>query len=100
MIDFEILSPAELTLDIIKSYLRVDHNLDDVEITLCYQSALTYVKKYIGVDNDEEVDMDLILPILSLTTHFYENKRVTQPSNEKLDEIFGSILALNRMSIL
>lgn len=100
MEDFNILSPNDLTLDIIKNYLRVDHDLDDVEITLCYKSALTYVRKYIGAESDDELDVDLILPILSLTCHFYENKKVTQPSNEKMDEIFGGILALNRLSIL
>lgn len=100
MEDFNILSPNDLTLDIIKNYLRVDHNLDDVEITLCYKSALTYVRKYIGAESDDELDVDLILPILSLTCHFYENKRVTQPSNERMDAMFSDVLTLNRVSIL
>lgn len=100
MEDFNILSPNDLTLDIIKNYLRVDHNLDDVEITLCYKSALTYVRKYIGAVSDDELDVDLILPILSLTCHFYENKRVTQPSNERMDAMFSDVLTLNRVSIL
>lgn len=94
------LSPDKITLEIIKSYLRIDHNLDDTEIVMCFQSALSYVKKYIGATKDDVLDVDLTLPILSLTCHFYENKDVTQPNNEKLDEIFSSVLSLNRLSVL
>lgn len=100
MLNETILSPDKITLEIIKNYLRVDHDLDDVELTMCFQSALSYVKKYIGADDDTPLDVDLSLPILSLTCHFYESKTVKQPSNEKMDEIFSSILSINRVSIL
>lgn len=100
MINELILSPDKITLDMIKNYLRVDHNLDDMELTMCFQSALSYVRKYIGVDIDTPLDVDLSLPILSLTCHFYETKSVKQPANEKMDEIFSNILNLNRESIL
>lgn len=100
MLDEMILSPSEITLDMVKNFLRVDHNLDDVEITMCFQSAVTYVTKYVGAESYDDLDVDLILPILSLTCHFYENKGVTQSSNEKMDEIFSGILNLNRVSVL
>ena len=45
MLDDVILSPEEITLDMIKNYMRVDHNLDDVEITMCFQSAISYIRK-------------------------------------------------------
>ena len=32
-------TPNDLTIDIVKNYLRVDHNLDDVEITLYLKSS-------------------------------------------------------------
>lgn len=96
----EKLSPDKITLDVVKSYLRVDHDLDDTEIVLCYQSALSYVRKHIGATDEDTLDMDLMLPILSLTCHFYETKDVVQPNNVKLDEIFSSVLALNRLSVL
>lgn len=100
MVNETILSPDKITLETIKKYLRVDHNLDDVEITMCYQSAHSYVRKYIGVDDDTPLDVDLSLSILSLTCHFYENKSVKQFSNEKMDEIFSDVLSINRVSIL
>lgn len=100
MINEPILSPDKITLEIVKNYLRIDHNLDDVELTMCFQSALSYVRKYIGADADTPLDVDLSLPILSLTCHFYETKSVRQPANEKMDEIFSSVLSLNRLSVL
>lgn len=100
MLDEIMLSPKEITLEMVKSYLRVDHDLDDLEITMCYQSAYHYTRKYIGADVEDELDVDLTLPILSLTCHFYEIKSTRQPANEKMDEIFSSVLSLNRMSVL
>ena len=100
MLNDLILSPKEITLDMVKGYLRVDHSLDDLEITMCFQSAYNFVRKYIGADKEEELDVDLSLPILSLTCHFYETKSTRQPANEKMDEIFSSVLSLNRVSIL
>lgn len=100
MINEPILSPDKITLEIVKNYLRIDHDLDDVELTMCFQSALSYVRKYIGADADTPLDVDLSLPILSLTCHFYETKSVRQPANEKMDEIFSNVLSMNRLSVL
>lgn len=96
----ELISPDKITLEMVKNYLRVDHDLDDLELKMCFQSACLYIRKYIGVDNDTPLDVDLSLPILSLTCHFYETKSVKQPTNEKLDDIFSNILSINRVSIL
>ena len=100
MINEPILSPDKITLEIVKNYLRIDHDLDDVELTMCFQSALSYVRKYIGADADTPLDVDLSLPILSLTCHFYQTKSVRQPTNEKMDEIFSNVLSMNRLSVL
>ena len=93
-------TPTDLTIDIVKNYLRVDHNLDDVEIALYLKSALSYVRKYIGVDMEEPLDVDLCIPVLNLTAHFYEQRSVTALSNEKMDDIFGAILRINRYGVL
>lgn len=100
MLNQPILSPDKITLQMVKNYLRVDHDLDDVEITMCFQSAHTYVRNYIGVDAETPLDVDLSLPILSLTCFFYETKDIKQPTNEKMDEIFSSILTMNRVNVL
>ncbi|MGL5718290.1 MAG: head-tail connector protein [Paraclostridium sp.] len=94
------ISPQDITLEIVKNYLRIDHNLDDVELTMCFQSAYAYVRKFLGMDATEEMEVDLSLPILSLTCHFYETKDINHSTNEKMDEIFRTVLSMNRTSIL
>ena len=34
---------SEVTLDVVKSYLRIDHDLDDVRLGLHMSSALSYI---------------------------------------------------------
>lgn len=90
----------DIDLNIVKNYLRIDHDLDDAELQLFLNSAKSYVKKYIGADKETPLDIELCIPIFNLVSHFYEQRGVTALSNEKIDEIFGDILTVNRMSIL
>lgn len=96
----DIETPDDLTIDMIKNYLRVDYNLDDMEIALYLKSAKSYVRKYIGADIGEPLDVDLCIPVLNLTAHFYEQRSVSALSNEKMDDIFGAILSINRQGVL
>ena len=96
----DISTVDDINLEMVKNYLRIDHNLDDVELQLFLESAKSYVRKYTGVTKDEPLDIELSIPILSLVSHFYEQRGVTVLSNEKLDEIFGDILTINRVSVL
>lgn len=93
----QINSPEELTLNVVKHYMRIDHDLDDFELTMYLKSALSYVKKYVGKDGtDEFLDVDLIMPVLMAVAHFYENKSPVNVSNAKLDDVFSGILWMNR----
>lgn len=94
------ITPDSLTLDFVKQYLRVDHDFDDLEIMVATKSALSYVRKYIKIDDDEQLDFELIIPILTLISHFYESKTPIGRSNEKVDSIINSILDMNRGDIL
>lgn len=99
--NFEDITPENLPLDFVKSYLRIDHSFDDVEIMLMIASAKSYVKNYIQQPDDQPlIDIEVIIPMLTLVAYFYENKTVTMKSNEKLDAIFGSILSLHRKGIV
>lgn len=102
MIDLRLIeeeTPEKLSLDFVKCYLRVDHDLDDAEIEVALKSAISYVKKYIGTSSDL-LDDDLIIPILTLVAHFYENKTAIGKSNERIEHIVSSILHMNREAIL
>lgn len=100
MVQFENITPDNLPLDFVKSYLRVDHDFDDIEIQLMINSAQSYVRNTLRVEKDEELDTELVIPMLTLIAHFYENKTTTMKSTEKADVIFSSILSLHRKEIL
>ncbi|GAA0071669.1 hypothetical protein UT300003_31940 [Clostridium sardiniense] len=93
-------TPDNIPLSFAKQYLRVDHDLDDLEIAVALKSAQSYVRKYIKIDKEELMDMELIIPVLTLTAFYYENKSALGKSNERMDSIILSILDLNRGDIL
>lgn len=93
-IDIDDITIEELPLEVVKAYLRVDHDLDDLEIRLHMQSAIAYVRNYINQPEDKEMDMGLLAPILSLIAYLYENKSVNSKTTERLDSIFSSTLHL------
>lgn len=84
----------DLDVLIVKQYMRIEHDLDDFELELYLKSAKSYVRKY--VEEDYVNDIDLIMPVLMLISHFYENKTPMNVSNAKYDHIFKDILWMNR----
>ena len=100
MMQFEDITPDNLPLEFVKQYLRVDHDFDDVEIQLIINSAKSYVRNTLRVEKDEELDVELVIPMLSLIAYFYETKTITMASNEKASFMFESILALHRKEVL
>lgn len=94
----DIESPDDLTLDVVKHYMRIEHDLDDFELTMYLKSALSYVRKFVGMDDTPEIplEIDLIMPVLMLVSHFYENKTPMNVNNAKLDDVFAGILWMNR----
>lgn len=94
------ITPDNLPLEFVKEYLRVEHDFDDMEIQLIINSAQSYVRNYIKATPDQQLDTELIIPILSIIAYCYENKTVAMKSNEKTDFIFNSILNMHRGGIL
>lgn len=93
----DINSPDDLTIEEVKHYLRIDHSLDDFELTMYLKSALSYVRKYVEMDMvTTPLDVDLVMPVLMLVSHFYENKTPINANNAKLDDIFHGVLWMNR----
>lgn len=87
-------SMYDLNVETVKQYMRIEHNLDDMELVLYLKSAISYVEKY--VDEEYTQDIELVMPVLMLISHFYENKTPMNVSNAKYDQIFRDILWMNR----
>lgn len=100
MVQIEDITPDNLPLEFVKQYLRVDHDFDDIEIQLMINSAKSYVRNTLRVEKDEELDIELVIPMLSLIAYFYETKTVTMKANEKIELMFNSILSLHRKEVL
>lgn len=94
----DIESPDDLTIDVVKHYMRIEHDLDDFELAMYLKSALSYVRKFVELEDAPEVplDVDLIMPVLMLISHFYENKTPVNVSNAKLDDVFAGIMWMNK----
>lgn len=90
----EINSIRDINLELVKQYLRIDHDLDDLELSLYIKSVVTYIEKYANYDCLE--DADLIIPALLMIADCYENKSLPNASNTKLNEIFSRFLWMNR----
>lgn len=94
------ITPENLNLEITKQYLRVDHDLDDIEIMVYIEAAKSYVKDYVKASEDDVLDYALIIPMLSFIAHCYENKAVNIKSTEKIDGMFKGVLDMYRRDIL
>lgn len=90
----------EIDLDFFKNWVRVDHDLDDAELTLCLLSAKSNVGNIIGQEITEESDPELMIVILNLASHYYYNKTMAKDKNFVPDDIYHSILSMHNTKIL
>lgn len=69
---------SELTLPVIKQYLRIDGNDDDVLLNMFKDSAITYCCSYMGCSKqDLEKYPDVSVVVLSLISDSYEVRQFT-----------------------
>ena len=88
--------PSQIDLAFLKNYLRIDHDLDDVELSLYLSASKSYIQNYTGYDEfDMDEHIEFSIPILMLCSHFYENKSIVV-SKSTSDTIFASILNMHR----
>ena len=99
-INITTISPDSIPLEFVKSYLRVEHDFDDVEIMLALASAQAYIRDYTQTPDDALMDFGLLNSVLVLTAFFYENKTPNIKTTEKLDDIFKSTLFMYKNEVL
>ena len=69
---------SELTLPVIKQYLRIDGNDDDVLLNMFKDSAIMYCTSYMGcTEKDLEKYPDVSVVVLSLISDSYEVRQFT-----------------------
>lgn len=80
---------SEITLDTVKSYLRIDHNLDDMRLELHMKAALSYILKANGQDSltpeFEDSNEFLVDVYMCYVQHLYDKGEV--PESKYLNAI-------------
>ena len=93
---------TELDIDLVKDYLRIDHNDDDEFLTIVLVSARSYIQSYLNqkFEDFDEVPDEFTIACLAICAHWYENRQVQSESTGKgmkeLGYIFSGILDLHR----
>lgn len=86
---------SELTLDIIKQYLRIDGNDDDVLLEMLLASSIQYCTSYMGCTNEDlEKYDDVTIVVLALIADSYEVRQFTT-STITLNPIMQGVLDLH-----
>ena len=82
-----------MTLDEMKSYLKVDYNDDDNDITLMMDVAREYIVDAIGECNEEIARVKLFMRVI--VAELYEKRSMTfdmNSTNEKVQYVIRSII--------
>ena len=91
---------SDITLDDIKTYIRLDSNDEDTFLEAVLNGSKSFVKSYTGLD-DEKIDEkeDLTLPIFVLCAEMYDNRQFTV-DKANLNPIIQSILDMHSVNLL
>lgn len=91
---------SELTLDIIKQYLRIDGNDDDILLNMLLASSIQYCTSYMGCTKAElEKYEDVTIVILGLISDSYEVRQFTT-STITLNPVMQGVLDLHCSNFL
>lgn len=93
---------TDLDIQMVKDYLRIDHDDDDEFLNIILVSSRSYIQAYLNIkfEEFEETPDEFTIACLALCSHWYENRQVQQESNGKglkeLNYIFAGILDIYR----
>lgn len=91
---------SEITLDNIKSYIRIDTDDEDNFLNAILSGSKSFVKSYTGLD-DMKMDEkeDLALPVFVLCAEMYDNRQFTVDKGT-INPIVQSILDMHSVNLL
>lgn len=90
----------ELTINEIKEYANIEHDLDNKLLEMILKSTLSYILNYTGLkieetDNKEE----LTFALLTLANELYDN-RVYSVKEDKVNVVIKSMLDMHSRNLL
>lgn len=91
---------SELNLDVIKQYLRIDGNNDDILLNALLAAAIQYCTSYMGCSKkDLDKYEDVTIVVLSLISDSYEVRQFTT-STITLNPVMQGVLDLHCSNFL
>lgn len=91
---------SEVTIDELKEYANVDHNLDDKLFTNILAASKSYIKSYTGLDETSlDKKEDLTIALMILCNEMYDNRAYTV-ENDKANKVVNSILDMHSINLL
>lgn len=89
-----------IDLAFFKNWLRIDHDLDDLELNLCLAAAKSNIENTIGTKIEKNTDPELLIVVLNLATYYYHNKTMSTDKKFVPDKIYQSIINLHNGGVL
>jgi uncharacterized phage protein (predicted DNA packaging) len=91
---------STITLDVVKEYLRIDHDVDDALLMAILNAARSYVLHYTGLEADEADDYnDLVVACLVVCADMYDN-RTMSAENAAENKVATSIMNLHARNLV
>ncbi|PEN61619.1 head-tail connector protein [Bacillus wiedmannii] len=91
---------TELDLQMVKDYLRIDHEDDDVLLSTMLSAAKSFIQSYLKKKFTEfdEIPEEFTIACLALTSHWYEKREIQseKASKDELSYVFSGLLDLHR----
>lgn len=90
---------TEIDLEILKNYLRIDFDYDDVFLETILAASKSFIQSYLNKRFDEfdELPYEFTISCLALCAHWYENKRIENKRDSKESiYVFAGILDMHR----
>lgn len=91
---------SEVTIEDLKEYAVVSHNLDDKLFSNILLASKAYIRSYTGL-NDTALDEkeDLTIALMILCNELYDNRAYTV-ENDKSNKVVNSILDMHSINLL
>ena len=91
---------SEVTINELKEYANVEHDLDDKLFNMILSAAKSYIKSYTGLTLEQIDDKeDLTIALMTLTNEMPDN-RVFIVQDIKLNTFISSILDMYSVNLL
>lgn len=91
---------SEVTIQDLKEYANVEHNLDDMLLNSILVAGKSYIKSYTGLA-EEQIDTkeDLTIALMVLSNEMYDNRTFTV-QDDKVNKVIKSILDMHSINLL